>query len=66
MLCSAAPAMATVTCNYDSTTKSGQIGKKRLRPGRYRMLLTARDAAGNVSTPATVRFRVVRLPRRHR
>jgi virginiamycin B lyase len=32
-----------------------------LRPGRYRMTLTARDAAGNVSTPDRTRFRL--LPR---
>ena len=33
-----------------------------LRPGRYRMTLTARDAAGNVSLPDRARF--VLLPRR--
>jgi hypothetical protein len=36
--------------------------RRRLKPGRYRMTLTARDAAGNVSTPDRVRFRL--LPRR--
>jgi hypothetical protein len=35
--------------------------KKPLRPGRYRMTMTARDAAGNVSSPDRVRFRL--LPR---
>jgi virginiamycin B lyase len=36
-----------------------------LRPGRYRMTLTARDAAGNVSTPDRARFRLLpRTPRR--
>ena len=35
-----------------------------LRPGRYRMTLTARDAAGNVSSPDRVRFRL--LPRQRR
>jgi hypothetical protein len=38
--------------------------RRRLKPGRYRMTLTARDAAGNVSTPDRVRFRL--LPRRPR
>jgi virginiamycin B lyase len=33
-----------------------------LRPGRYRMTFTARDAAGNVSAPDRARFRL--LPRR--
>jgi virginiamycin B lyase len=36
--------------------------KHALKPGRYRMTLTARDAAGNVSTPDRARFRL--LPRR--
>jgi hypothetical protein len=35
--------------------------KPPLRPGRYRMTLTARDAAGNVSAPDRARFRL--LPR---
>lgn len=30
-----------------------------LRPGRWRMTLTARDAAGNVSAPDRVRFRLL-------
>ncbi|HEX6652864.1 MAG TPA: hypothetical protein VF072_08985, partial [Thermoleophilaceae bacterium] len=38
--------------------------KHPLRPGRYRMTLTARDAAGNVSSPDRVRFRL--LPQRRR
>ena len=36
--------------------------RRRLTPGRYRLILTATDAAGNVSTPDRVRFRL--LPRR--
>jgi virginiamycin B lyase len=36
--------------------------KHPLRPGRYRMTMTARDAAGNVSSPDTARFRL--LPRK--
>jgi virginiamycin B lyase len=36
--------------------------KHPLKPGRYRMTMTVRDAAGNVSTPDRVRFRL--LPRR--
>jgi hypothetical protein len=30
-----------------------------LKPGRYRMTLTARDAAGNVSAPDRARFRLL-------
>jgi virginiamycin B lyase len=36
--------------------------KHPLKPGRYRMTMTVRDAAGNVSSPDRVRFRL--LPRR--
>jgi len=36
--------------------------KHPLKPGRYRMTMTVRDAAGNVSLPDRVRFRL--LPRR--
>ncbi len=39
---------------------SGRIGRRSLKPGRYRATLTARDAAGNVSAPRRLRFRVVR------
>jgi hypothetical protein len=37
---------------------SGRIGAKALRPGRYRAVITAVDAAGNRSAPQTVRFRI--------
>ncbi|HEX6584107.1 MAG TPA: hypothetical protein VF056_10925, partial [Thermoleophilaceae bacterium] len=38
--------------------------RRRLRPGRYQLILRASDAAGNVSTPDRARFRL--LPRRRR
>jgi hypothetical protein len=38
--------------------------RRRLRPGRYELILSATDAAGNVSTPDRARFRL--LPRRRR
>ncbi len=44
----------------NSNPFSGKIGKKRLRPGRYRATLVATDAAGNASTPARVAFKVIR------
>ena len=37
--------------------------KKPLRPGRYRMTMSVRDAAGNVSAPDRVRFRLLRARR---
>jgi hypothetical protein len=39
---------------------SGRIGAKALRPGRYRAVITAVDAAGNRSAAQTVRFRIAR------
>jgi virginiamycin B lyase len=39
---------------------TGRVRNRALRPGRYRMLLVARDAAGNPSKPVAVRFRVVK------
>ena len=41
---------------------SGRIGKKRLRPGRYRATLVATDAAGNASAPRQVAFKVILRP----
>ena len=38
---------------------SGRIGKRRLRPGRYRVTLRARDAAGNRSRRRRLAFRMV-------
>jgi len=35
-------------------------GKKKLPPGRYRATVTVTDAAGNVSKPLRVSFRIVR------
>ena len=39
---------------------TGRIGRRALRPGTYRLRLTAVDAARNRSVPRLVRFRVVR------
>jgi streptogramin lyase len=45
----------------------GRISRKRkLRPGRYRLLLRARDAAGHRSTTSRARFRLLRAKRRRR
>jgi len=37
---------------------TGRFGKRRLRPGRYRAVLVATDAAGNRSLPRRVAFRL--------
>jgi hypothetical protein len=39
---------------------SGRIGKKALKPGRYRLTMVARDGAGNRSTPKRLTFSIVR------
>ena len=39
---------------------TGRIGRRALKPGRYRALVTATDAAGNKSAAARPRFRIVR------
>lgn len=44
----------------NSVAFSGRIGRRRLSPGRYRLTITAKDAAGNVSKPTSVGFRIVR------
>jgi calcineurin-like phosphoesterase family protein len=36
------------------------VGGKRLRPGRFRARVVARDPAGNYSTPVKARFRIAR------
>jgi hypothetical protein len=38
---------------------SGRLGRKALKPGAYRAVITATDAAGNRSAPKVVRFRIV-------
>ena len=38
---------------------SGRIGRRALKRGRYRAVITATDAAGNRSAAKSVRFRVV-------
>ena len=39
---------------------SGRIGRKALKTGSYRALVTARDAAGNVSQQRTLTFKIVK------
>jgi hypothetical protein len=38
---------------------SGRVGRRKLRPGTYRFLITATDAAGNRAKTLTIRFTVV-------
>jgi hypothetical protein len=40
---------------------SGRVGGRKLRPGRYRLVGTAADGAGNLSRVGRTPFRIVRL-----
>ena len=48
------------TPGANSFTFTGRVNGKRLGPGRYRLRLVARDAAGNASKARLLRFRVVK------
>jgi hypothetical protein len=39
---------------------SGRVGKRALKPGRYRMAITATDAAGNRSRTRVLKLTIVR------
>ena len=39
---------------------TARLRGRKLRPGRYRLVATATDAAGNMAKPKRARFRVVR------
>ena len=39
---------------------SGRIGRRALKPGRYRATITAADGAGNVSAPRAAKFIILR------
>jgi hypothetical protein len=42
------------------TRFTGRIGRRALRPGRYRAVITATDAAANRSAPKSTPFRIAR------
>lgn len=52
---------ATVSSGPNKIPISGRIGKaqKPLRPGSYRMTITAADGAGNASQPVALPFRIL-------
>ena len=50
----------TGTAGANALPFSGRIGKKALKPGKYRAALVAVDAAGNKSAAKTVAFKVVK------
>ena len=51
---------ATAKTGANKITFEGKLGKKKLAAGTYRLLLVAKDAAGNKSKTATAGFKVVR------
>jgi hypothetical protein len=46
------------TTGFNATRLTGKLRTRAARPGRYRMRITATDAAGNRSAPRTARYRV--------
>lgn len=50
-----AASAGTVSRRFD-----GRLGSRALKPGRYKLAITAVDAAGNAARPASVPFRMVR------
>ncbi len=48
------------TAGVNSVRFRGRLRGKRLKPGRYRFVIRARDGAGNVSKPKRPTFRIVR------
>jgi hypothetical protein len=51
---------ATGAAGSNRVRFSGRLRDRALRPGRYRLVATPTDAAGNSGTPRRTRFRVVR------
>lgn len=66
--CAAYKRRGTLTRNgkagRNSLAFSGRIGRRALKPGRYRATFRATDAAGNRSAARRITFRVVKKPRR--
>ena len=60
--CTRYSTVGTLTRNARAGTNrtrfTGRLGKRALRPGRYRALITATDAAGNRSARRSARFRI--------
>lgn len=50
---------ATIKAGRSSVVLTGKVGKRQLAPGGYRITISVRDAAGNVSKPARRSFRIV-------
>jgi hypothetical protein len=50
----------------NSKSFSGRIGRKSLRPGRYRAVLRAVDPSGNKSSKKTLSFRVLKPKKKQR
>jgi hypothetical protein len=50
----------------NSVKFTGRVGRRALKPGSYRVTITATDAAGNKSKPKVLSFRVVRRATKNR
>lgn len=55
-----ATARLTGTAGSNSKSFGGKIGSKTLKPGKYQLVITATDAAGNSSSSKPVKFTIVK------
>jgi hypothetical protein len=49
----------TIKAGPGQLSFTGRLGKRRLAPGTYRLTLTARDSAANVSKPVSLTLTIV-------
>jgi hypothetical protein len=52
--------MRNTTAGTRSVAFSGRIARRALRPGAYRLTVTATDAQGRIGVPRTAHFTIVR------
>ncbi len=50
----------TIGAGPSRVALSGRVGRRAMRAGRYRLTLQVRDAAGNLSRPVRLKFRIAR------
>ena len=56
---------ATIKAGRSSVPLSSRIGTRVLRPGTYQVTISVRDAKGNLSDPAKVKFTITRPRGKH-
>jgi hypothetical protein len=49
----------TISAGRVTVKLTGRIGRRRMAAASYRLTVTLRDASGNLSKPASLRFRII-------